>query len=354
MSGSLAVCAPLVGVLAERVSLRLLMLIGSLMGAAGYALLAVTNSISVYLVVYGLLFGPSICLGSVVVPSALVTRWYTNQRGRALGVVHIPLLVGPLAMAAAFLLRDHGLATVYGLLAGLYLLNTFVVAFAIDPPVTAKPDAAPDERLNAVAANTVVPLTLRRLLMSRGFWLITVAFAAVLSGSVIIGGQLVPMAREWGLETTLAATLFTAMSLAGIIGTPIIGWVIDRFGARTTMVLMCLDCGFLWLVLSLHPPVPVLAAVVVLLGFHGGGMMPVFSSACTETFGPAAFSRTFGIAKMMTLPFTLLAVPAVAAIYVRTGSYVAAQAMQASFMLGAGLLIVLLRAGARRAHPTLA
>jgi hypothetical protein len=57
---------------------------------------------------------------------------------------------------------------------------------------------------------------------------------------------------------------------------------------------------------------------------------------------------------MMTLPFTLLAVPAVATIYVRTGSYVAAQAMQASFMLGAGLLIVLLRAGARRAHPTLA
>lgn len=344
MSAAVAICAPFVGVLAERISLRLLMILGSLMGAAGYGLLAFTDSFAIFLAVHALLFGPALCLGAVVVPSTLITRSFKPEhRGRALGIVHMPLLLGPIALVAAVLLRRHDLESIYLLFAGIYLLNTLVVTFAVDPPPVASP------ALDGSAPAAVLPL--RGVLKSGPFWLITIAFAAMLSGAVITSGQLVPMASEWGLETTLAATLFTGMSLAGLIGTPAIGWVIDKLGARTTVALICLNCGVLWASLLLQPPFPVLAVVIVLLGFHGGAVMPVFSSACSEVFGAAAFSRTFGLAKMMTLPFTLLAVPAVAAIYVRTGSYLGAQAMQAGFMLIAALLIMIanLRTGRSRA-----
>lgn len=345
MSASLAVCAPVVGILVERISARLLMMLGSVLGVAGYAILALSNDYGAYLVVYGLFFGPAICLGGVVTPSTLMTRWFVVKRGRALGIVHMPLLMGPLALAVSFLLRAHGLPVIYGMLSIFCLAGLIASAFVIDNP----PGSTPASTGDTAEDRTAAVLPVRLLVSDRHFWRITVAFAACIAGTVILGAHLVPMARGWGIPPSLAASLVLVTSLAGLIGNPVLGWITDRLGAGVTMALLCLDCALLWALLLLQPAYPVLALIVFALGLHGGATMAVFSTAVAEQFGQAAFSRAFGLSKLLTLPFTLLAIPAAAAIYVRTGTYAAAVSIQACFFLAAGLAAVAgHRSGARR------
>ena len=63
---STALCAPFVGELATRYSLRLVMLVGSLCLVAGFALLAVATHFPLYLLAYGLLLGPGMAVGVVL------------------------------------------------------------------------------------------------------------------------------------------------------------------------------------------------------------------------------------------------------------------------------------------------
>src|SRR4051812_47522517 len=51
---AMAVCAPIVGIIATRYSLRLLMLIGAILSTAGFALFAASSSYRLYLLGYGL------------------------------------------------------------------------------------------------------------------------------------------------------------------------------------------------------------------------------------------------------------------------------------------------------------
>ena len=70
---ALALTAPIVGLLSDRFSARLLMIVGSLLGAAGYLLLALSHSAIPYLLAYALLIGPNVSLSGVVMPSTIVT-----------------------------------------------------------------------------------------------------------------------------------------------------------------------------------------------------------------------------------------------------------------------------------------
>ncbi|MBV8806744.1 MAG: hypothetical protein JO042_16920, partial [Sinobacteraceae bacterium] len=117
--------APVVGIAAARISLRLLMMIGAGASIAGYAALAAGHSLTAYLVAYGLLVGPGMCLCGMVLPSVLVTRWFTG------------LLMGELAREPQF-------------------------------------------------------------------WVLVSAMAAILSGQIMFGAHLVPIARQWGANEAAA------------------------------------------------------------------------------------------------------------------------------------------------------
>jgi hypothetical protein len=77
----IALLAPLVGGLTTRMSLKLVMMIGSLMAAAGFALLAVTASPPIFLLAYAVLIGPGICLSGVMPPAILTVRWFILGAG---------------------------------------------------------------------------------------------------------------------------------------------------------------------------------------------------------------------------------------------------------------------------------
>jgi MFS family permease len=149
---------------------------------------------------------------------------------------------------------------------------------------------------------------------------------------------MVPMAHTWGITAKLAASLLSIMSLIGIVGTNLFGWIVDRLGAVLAMVVVVLDGGVLWLLLLLHPSYPAAAVIIGLIGLHAAGVVPVFSAALSEVFGKESFSRAYGLVQLIILPFSVLCVPAAALVYTRTNSYAGAIIGVAAFLLVGSVL----------------
>ncbi len=360
-----ALCAPLAGVLATRFSLRLVMLVGSLSSVAGYVILATTHTYPLYLTAYALFLGPGMATVGVVLPATLVTRWFTFNRGRALGLVTVPLAVAIAPLATTALLKSQGISVTYGVLAGLSAICLLANFFVIDHPPQSDPASATASSGSASVAShgdeiaghghgapqAAGGATMLQLLRLPRFWAISLAAVAPITGAVILAAHMVPMAQSWGLTATLGATLLTVQSIAGIPGTVIFGWIADRIGSVLTLSLIIFDCAVLWLLLLIQPPFVVTAAIAGLLGLHVAGSLPVLSSTLAELFGRESFSRAYGIFNLINLPFSVLCVPLVALLYARTGSYSNAILVQATFLVISVPLALSVRRLAPNAQP---
>jgi MFS family permease len=324
----MALMAPVVGGLSAKISVRAMMIAGALLNAAGYALLAFAPTITLNLVAYGLLIGPGICMVGTITPATLVTRWFTVQRGRALGIVHMPLAVAIVPLIAAFVLREYGLATVYLALAAGMALLVLPLLFVIDfPPSVADPSG---EDMATEAA--IDPGLSAGELLKRGrFWALALASASIGTGGTMIVTHLAPMVTGWGEDATQAATLMAIMPAAGIAGSVIFGWLADKLGGGWALTINCLNQAALWALLLLQPPFWLLLPLIALIGIHSSAISATFGMALSEQFGAASFGRGFGLSNLINLPFLVAGVPIGAYFFVHTGSYAGALITQIIF-----------------------
>lgn len=85
-SGAGAVLMPLLGNLLDRISVKKLMIVGGLCLAAGYAAISLATSFPQILVIFGLLIAPANVLIGPVAVTVLLSRWFADLRGRAIGI----------------------------------------------------------------------------------------------------------------------------------------------------------------------------------------------------------------------------------------------------------------------------
>jgi cyanate permease len=334
----IALMAPVFGVLVGKFSLRLLMMLGALMMTAGFVILAVGGSAYIFLAVYALLFGPAMSLNSTMLPLTLVTRWYNVNRGRALGIVTMPLLAAGMAPMVALVLRHYGLSATYFMLAGLSATLLLAAGFVIDhPPNSAEPTSKVPPRETAADPG----MSVGQLLFTTRFWTLSLAFAAVTTSATILAAHLVPLAMGWGIDAVRAASLMSFSSIGGMIGSGVLGWGADRLGGALTLVILCVGGAILWTLMLLQPPYLVTAMLVGLIGFMGAPIVAVASMAFSQSLGRASFGRALGLCYLIDLPFLVLGVPAAARVYVRTGSYAGALIGMVVFLLvGAACALV--------------
>ena len=336
--------ASIAGVLMARHSLRRLLAAGAVMASAGFLLLAFTRSYPLYLLAYGALLGPAMALTGSVGPATLVTRWFARNRGLALGVVHLPIVVAVLPMVTNWLQYFYGARLAYLLpaaLIGLVLLPLTLLAQDHPPRPLREPTKAPADAV----------LSVGQLLVRPRFWALAVGGSAVATGSVLLGAVLVPMALSWGADRGQATLLVTLTSLVGIGGSLLFGWIADRIGGVRGLALLCFDLAVLWGLLLLRPGFGMLAAIVGLMGLHGAGLVSNLGRGLADAYGPANFSRAFGLATTLSLPLTVIAVLGSARALTLTGSFVSAVIGMMALNAAAALIVLL---AARRSAPVAA
>lgn len=341
----ISLLAPFVGSMAGKVSLRLLMISGALLMSAGFAILAVTHSIVLFIGTYALLIGPGLCICGVVAPSTLVTRWFQVHRGRALGLVSTPALMAATPLLTAFVLSDFGLGAAYWLLAALMLLSLAASAFVVDYPPQPQSSPAADAQGSVGAIRDEWPTP--KLLGDSRFWRISITGGLYNAVIVMFSTQLVPFATGLGIDPTKAAVLLTAYLFGTLVGTPLVGWLADKIGGARLMGLLCVSLAIWQGLLVFQPAYTMLVLLAGLVGLQGAAMPSCQGLALSAQFGSRSFAKAWGVSTLVALPFAVLSVPVASGIFVHTGSY------NGAFLVAAAALamgtVLALSIGTRRA-----
>lgn len=344
----LSLMSPSLGMLIGRFGIKRVLIAGAMFTALGYVAAAAATGIVGLLCAYALLVGPGIALLGIAAPSSLVANWFDEGRGRAIGIVNMPIVVAVLPPISALLVRQLGLQATLLVLAGMAALLVPLLFGVRDTPAAAgfaktEPDA--DHAGHGTAGAS-------KLLRVGDYWFLSLAAAIIAAGGATMATHVIAMSIGQGVEPARAALLLSVLGASGILGSLGYGMLADRIGGARALSVNALFQLVLWMGMLVLLPFPARALLVFLIGVNSGGAIASIGTALSQRFGPAALGGALDLWSLLSLPFTVGMPPLTGALFARTGSYVLPFLTQIALFAVAALLPWLCtKAGRRNALP---
>ncbi|MDX1433053.1 MAG: MFS transporter [Gammaproteobacteria bacterium] len=287
--------APFAGALFDRLGPRFMYGLGLLCLGGGYFFAARLTAVWQFHLCVGALGGIGVASMGMIPASALISRWFRERLGTAMGVAYAGLGTGVIVVVPAtqWVIERHGWRFAYTTLGTILL-----AALPLTLLLPWRRLAAGQPRLRAPGGAGPSPgWTLRRAMGSTAFWGLFAVFFFTAVAIYTISIQVVAYLVEIGFAPLEAATAFGIMgtlSVAGMVGT---GWFADRAGRRRTVtVTFCLTLSGIGLLFALDafPYYWLLIAFVLCFGASQGSRGPVISTLCAELFPGGGLGAIYG------------------------------------------------------------
>lgn len=339
----------LAGKLANIVPMKLLLVAGGLMSAAGFYIISRAGSMGMagLCICYGALIGA----GTGAAYNTLISvgnAWFPDRQGTSSGIMVMcfgvsTLLLGKLSDA---LVRRAGLwmeADIRGARPD-YTCGTLALRAAAQIPGAAEKLPSPAEKPGKPRRAEQRDYSAGEMLRRPSFWLYYVY--GILSASV--GSAVISFARE--LSTSMGATASAAATLVGLLsvcnglGRVLCGLSYDSLGRRVTMLMSNLTTRVAPLVMIaalLASSLPLAIVSLCLIGLSFGSNPTISSALISEFYGRKYFSINYSISNTKLL-FSSFAATAAGALLQATGGYLAPFVMLSIFAavaLGMSFLI---------------
>jgi MFS family permease len=267
------------GWLAERIGVRLTVMLGALMVCAGLALSAGGEVWQLY-VGHGLLVG---FLGNGGINAPLyvyVTRWFERRRGTALA-----LIAGGqyLAGAAWPPLFERAIAA-YGWQRTMIGFGLLVAALVV--PLAAyflRPAPAPAEAKGAAAAGDR-PGTVLELRPNTAFALLAVGSFLCCVPMAMPAAHLIALCGDLGMSPARGALMLSLLLSLAFVSRQLWGWLSDRIGGLPTLVLGSLAQGSAVVGFIFTQDEAGLLAVAAAFGLGFAGLIPAYILTARQLF----------------------------------------------------------------------
>src|SRR5262249_21465560 len=281
------------GALSDRFGTRRVAVLGGLLLGLGLVLSSQVTALWQLYVTFGVMVG--FAAGAFYAPlSATATRWFTTNRGLAVGIVSGGIGLGILVIAPL----TRALVTAYGWRTAMLLIGD--LAWLVIIPVALLIRNAPGD-VGAVAmggVTTAAPgeldFSTHEVLRAPQFWVIALthfACCAAHSGPIF---HMVTNAIDQGVARMAAATVFGVSGLASIAGRIGTGALADRFGATHTLVVgLAIQATAVFLYLFTRD-VAAFYLLAVVFGVVYGGVMPLYALVTREYFGDRVMGTAYG------------------------------------------------------------
>ena len=340
------ILAPLTGIMIDRFSVRHLMTAGSLVTVVGLYAVSLTQSIVMFNLLFGITMALSMSMMGIMAGSAVVARWFTRMRGKALGIAAMGTSLGGVIVPAllTWWVEDSGWRYALQNVALLTLvLVTPLIWFSVrnrPQDLHLHPDGNAEQPTELGEAAT---LGMASIVRTRSFWLVGLSMGMVFAAFSSMLANLGPYAARLGNSDAKISTLIAVLSIGGLLGKLVFGTAADRinlkFGMWASHALLLLSFSLL----LLEPPYWVLMIAASSFGLSTGGMLPVWNAMMARVFGIDSFGRAMGAMGPLITLCMLPAYAVVGRLFDSTDSYNAGLMLFSGVVLLAALLLLPLR-----------
>ena len=327
----------------DRHGARLLMTIGSIGATVMVLLWSQVNTLPEFVLIMALL---GACGAAVLYEPAfaVIATWFAHKRGTAMAVV--TFIAG--FSSTIFIPLTDALLVAYGWRQAVFILGILLGAITI--PLHAlvlrrkptdlglQPDG--DEMPKAQADKPA--LNLRRVLRSRYFWLLTLAFALSTLSISAVRVHFIPLLISLNIHPSSAALASGAIGVMQVAGRMIFAPVERRFSSRTMVVGVFALLALSMPVLLLGSAPPLVFGFVALFGMGIGTHTLARPLIVADSYGSAFYGR---ISSAMVIVLTLTGTTAPFAaglIFDAFGAYDLMLVLATAFSLVAVIMTLLL------------
>lgn len=248
---------------------------------------------------WGVVMGAGSAGCSMVMGSAVVSRWFIARRGLALGVLGAAMSAGQLIFTPVLMVLDmtygwRSTTLCVALLTGAVALPLIWLLMGDDPACLGLGSLG-DEFGTAEKMPEPDSHPMRHALRTREFWLLATSFGICgLTTSGLLQTHLIPHGLEHGFSEMTMAVSLGLMGAADIVGTVGSGWICDRFGQRGPLAIYYLLRGASLLLLPYIEHMETLMAFSVIYGLNWLSTVPATSALTADFFGKQNVGVVFG------------------------------------------------------------
>ena len=342
------IMGPIIGALIDRFSVRLLMTLGCLLTASGLFAISNAQSIGAFSWLLAATMSLSLATMSSMPGSAVVSRWFSTNRGRALGIASIGSSFGGVLVPALLTFW----ISLYGWRDALQMMALVTVVFVMpiiwltvrnrpsDLGLTVEDQSAPQDYESAVAQTGMGML---EILRTPAFWFIGLSMGLVFAAFSSMLANFAPYAAGLGVGENQISTMISILALGGVVGKFAFGMAADRVNLKKGLWLAHFLLCVAFLILLTEPAYPLMVLASVFFGLSTGGLLPVWSAMMARVFGVASFGRAMGAMGPVITLSILPAYALVGRLFDTTGSYSLGLMVFSVVILVAALLLVPLK-----------
>lgn len=294
--------APFAGIFIQKFSLRILMIIGCLI--LGGALLLNSQAKSTEAVYLSrILMGISLSFIGVLLNTVLVSNWFKEKRGTALGIVLTGTSFGGvlIPLLAAPLIQSYGWRTAMvsvSLIIWLFLLPAIIFLVKDKPQkLERKNDLKIKNQDLKTEENKFLSdgLTFREALKTPLFWIFAFCAALIFYPLFVTTQQLILYVRspKIGVSPETAAFLQSLMSALSIGGKFLFGFLSDKF-SPTRVMFFCCAVMFLATLVLLKFSVGTILLFLIPFGLGYGGTFVLLQRLVADYFGTRDYAKILG------------------------------------------------------------
>ena len=299
---STAVFAFIAGIIIDRVGVRSLMVSGMFLLSATFYFYAKSDSLADMYIIH-IFQGIVLSVSGMVINVVLISKWFNDNRGLAIGVLLAGTSVGngifPQINTYLLTISDGDWRQVMMWLA-LIPLAYAPILFAL---IKEKPEDVETKQDNEAkndfkASSIEGGFTLQQTLMSANFWFLSVmAFCTFYSILAMIGHVFLMLDGE-GYSPQISATGVSIIFIGGFIGKVISGKLAEMIGRKIVLVggVAMMLAGSLLIVSSIFYKNPLLIWIgLTLYGTGWGGLYTLIQLLVADLFGLIAIGKIMGV-----------------------------------------------------------
>lgn len=324
------------------------------LGQAGSGLAVAIDSLTMFILTYGVLSGIGLGIGYISPVSTLV-KWFPDRRGLATGMAVLGFGTGALITApvAAYLMDSIGISTTYYVLGTCYFLLMFFGALYIAPPPKGWLPVPVGMKGKTSGTRNVVKdlssLTAKKAVRTKHFWMLWSMMLINTSAGIMMISVASPMAQTIGGLTAGSAAVM--VGLMGIFnGAGRIGWAAasDYLSRPVVFIIFFVIQLIAFLTLPIISSALIFQVLIFLVvSCYGGGFsnLPAFIA---DLFGTKELGAIHGYLLTTWSLGGLIGPTLVAQIYAFTGNYIPVFYVFTVLIIVAFIIAILLKMDVRR------